>query len=119
MRETVGVDLPSLPCRGYGAYDVVLCHLAAKVIVCGYQISDRQHEIVRQRIAAIGIVLRRQRILLGQRVGKWHRRVSDDAGIAVILLDQNENVGHDRNFVRRIGSATSASELKASEKNSR
>src|SRR5437763_7440287 len=119
MRQTVRVNLPGLPSRSNGTYNVVLCNLAAKVVVCGYQISNRQHEIVRQRIAAISVVLRRQRILLGQRVGKWHRRVSDDAGIAVILLDQNENVGHDRKFVRRIGSATSASELKASEKNSR
>src|SRR3954453_16397645 len=111
MRETVGVDLPSLPCRGYGAYDVVLCHLAAKVIVCGYQIPNRQHEIVRQRIAAIGIVLRRQRILLSERIGKWHRRISNDAGIAVILLDQHKNMSHNRNIVRRIGSAASASEL--------
>jgi len=62
---------------------------------------------------AIGVVLGCQGILLGQRVGKRHGRISDNAAIAVILLNQDKNMGYDRNFVRRrwIGSASAASEL--------
>lgn len=51
-----------------------------------------EHEIVADGRMDIGVIVRGQRILLGQTVEVWHGRAADHAGVAVVFLDQKEDM---------------------------
>src|SRR6266567_2390511 len=95
-RQALGVGLEGFSCGEQVADNVVLRKSAAQTVVVGDGLAGGEHEVIADRRMSVGVVLRGQTILGGQAIQVWHRRASDDTGVAVVLLENDKHVGAER-----------------------
>jgi len=91
-RQVLRVRLPRLAGREEPPDDVVVRHDARIIVVVGDDFPDRHHEVVADRRVRIGVILRREPVLLGQTVEVRHRGAADDARIIVVLFHHDKDV---------------------------
>src|SRR6266404_3613531 len=97
------VTLPRHAMQQQMADDVINVVAGGGVVPKSHTLASADAHHVGKRVVNVGIVLRRDGILFGERVEIRHIGVADNLFIAVILLGDDPNVVRLRNCARRSG----------------
>ena len=98
-RQVFRVRLPRLPGCHEVPDDVVVRDDPRVVVVVRDDLADGHHEVVTDRRVRIGVVLRRQTVLLGQTLEVRHGRAVGHSRIGGVLLDHHDDMPEQRHGI--------------------